>query len=404
MTLELLRDISFLVENYGDSLISGVYGGFKGLVADSIKFIVILIGIFGIWQGIFQIAPERLESLKIEVILPPPDKITPKNETHKNEKKDETPTKDEQTTVSKELLTDSDYRKVVDNDEITKDEFRTLLEKEIAMSTVPILIAGQNKDDMHEAIIKNEDLLTILEKEAQQLNIPTTSKGPESANAKHERDDDKQEIKPEELFTILEREYEKNDEEKMEKEELLTLLDREAQQLKETISPDGLITDVKDNIDDKQEIKEEELSTILNREAQQLITANERLTSRSEDRRDDEQERERPNENWIRRLEREVEESNEPAINQSGHTPEMDQYTFNEGDEEIWLDDDDEEWHRTFAREQRDLRRDQLNQPYPFPRPKDHVPRREDEYDQANDTDEELTLLLEREADVIIRR
>lgn len=55
MTWEFLRDLSFVFENYGDSLLTGMFGGLKGLVTDLFKFVVILIGIFGIWQGIFQL-------------------------------------------------------------------------------------------------------------------------------------------------------------------------------------------------------------------------------------------------------------------------------------------------------------------------------------------------------------
>lgn len=365
----------------------------------------------------------------MEVILPPSSKFVPKmlREKQKKDEKSINTMASDTPTISKRHAPDIDLKKV-DAQEMKKDVSHKILKKEAQQikespaSKLPKPVVEQKRDDVQ------SEVLALLEREAQQLKEPSIPKGLESGTELNRAD--RENMGKEQLLSMMEREAEqligprasgqpspdptpdhkrKRDVEKEIKgeEELSTIYTPAS----ERFSP-GPVSDSKHKENYEQEVqREEELSTLLEREAQQLFqqSAIERLSSTPEYRRVYEEEVE--NDNWIRRLEREVQESDELTTTttiEDMTSTQSEPYRFDEEEEEIWLDDD-EEWRAMLEREQSELRRERYIEQYPFPRPKDHIPRREDEYDHdydndAFDTDEELATMLEREAHLIIRR
>ncbi|KAI9578174.1 hypothetical protein GQX74_015060 [Glossina fuscipes] len=397
--------------------------------------------------------------MKMEVILPPPGKLLPKmlREKQKKDEKLINTMASDTATISKQHAADTDLRKIyaqemkkdVSHKKLKKEaqqikespgsklpepvieqkrddvqgEVHTILEREAQQLKEPLirkgLESGTELDRAERRDMGKEQLLAMVEREAQQLVGPPASQQPTPEpipNHKSKRDVD-QEIKSEKEWSSIytpasERlipgpvsDSKKDYEQELKREEGWSSIYTPAN---ERLSP-GHVSDSKK--DYEQELKrEEEWSTLLEREAQQLFgtSASEGLSSSPEYRRDYKEEVEY--DNWIGRLEREVQESDGPTTTTDDMTStESDPYRFDEDEEEIWLDDDDDEWRAMLEREQSELRREHYIEQYPFPRPKDHIPRREDEYDRdydndTFDTDEELATMLEREAHLIIRR
>uniref|UniRef100_A0A1A9ZF95 Uncharacterized protein n=1 Tax=Glossina pallidipes TaxID=7398 RepID=A0A1A9ZF95_GLOPL len=364
----------------------------------------------------------------MEVILPPPGKFVPRmlREKQKKDEKSINTMATDTPTVSKKHAPDTDLKKI-DAQEMKKDVSHKIWKKEAQQmkespaSKSPRPVVEQKSNDVQ------SEVLALLEREAQQLKEPSIPKGLELGTELNRAD--RQNMGKEQPLTMMEREAqqligptasgqptpeptpdhkrERDVEKEIKGEEGLSAIYTPASEL---FSP-GPVSDSKHKVDYEQEIKrEEEWSTLLEREAQQLFeqSAIERLSSSPEYRTDYEEEVE--NDNWIRRLEREVQESDEltTTTTEDMTSTQSEPYRFDEEEEEIWLDDD-EEWRAMLEREQSELRRERYIEQYPFPRPKDHIPRREDEYDHdydndAFDTDEELAAMLEREAHLIIRR